>query len=303
MNISNDEFLERLRERQRTIQPQYHRLTPAGRAVEITWQGQMPVNVLINAPKKSDGHPHPVFLHMHGGGFVEGDAVTMDSFCQKLADSLNILVVNVNYKLFPDYCFPYQIEEIEAVYEYILSNQKKLQADVSRIGIGGFSAGATLALGTVLKAVGEGTHNYACCVCGYPMTSAFEKDQDAGSKFPATDEQMMQAIELFFNGQQADPKASALLAPDELLKKLRGVILLTCGRDSLGAQGRRFAKRLIDCGVPLCFREFENAYHGFIEVNRPDYFEDDTRKTPEQQALTDEAEEFIIGGLSRMLCL
>ena len=72
---------------------------------------------------------------------------------------------------------------------------------------------------------------------------------------------------------------------------------------SIGAkQGKKFAKRLVDCGVPLYFREYEKAYHGFVEVNRPDYFEEDARKTPEQQILTEKAEEFIIQGLADMLC-
>ena len=54
-------------------------------------------------------------------------------------------------------------------------------------------------------------------------------------------------------------------------------------------------------GVPVLFRKYKKALHGFVEVNRPDYFPDDSRKTPEQAALSDEAEEFMINGLNMLL--
>ena len=92
-----------------------------------------------------------------------------------------------------------------------------------------------------------------------------------------------------------------LRASDELLSRFPATIMFTCGKDSLGPQGIAFAKRLMDNGVPVLFRKYKEALHGFVEVNRPDYFPDDTRKTPEQAALSDEAEEFMINGLNMLL--
>lgn len=302
MGITDAELLEKLKEKQRKMQELYEQRTSIGKAFEIPREGRPAVKVLLNYPSEPSEKPYPVYLNMHGGGFVEGDALTMDSFCQKLADRLGILVVNVNYILFPKEKYPYQIEEVESIRKYILEHGDELQADVTRIGLGGFSAGATLALGAVIKSIKEKSEGYRCCMCGYPMTSALAQDQDQESAYPAGDAEMLRAVKMFVDGEEKNPQVSVKFAEDEIVKAMEGVIIFYCGKDSLGKQGKEFAERLVRCGVPVLVKEYKEAYHGFIEVNRPDYFLDDPRKSEEQAIYTKDAEEFVIAGLSYMLC-
>jgi len=106
---------------------------------------------------------------------------------------------------------------------------------------------------------------------------------------------------VYANGNEHTPVASPLMADDDTLTQFPATILLTCGKDSLCAMGTRFGERLNACGVTVLSKKFLSAYHGFVEVNREDYFSPDPRKTPEQLALSLEAEQLIIDGLAVLL--
>ena len=163
------------------------------------------------------------------------------------------------------------------------------------------TAASTIALNSVVRWLEAGQRRYTCCVLGYPMVSADPSDNDADSPYPAADELMMRAITYYFNGQGDKPECSALRADEALLAKFPGVVEITCGKDSLGPEGRRFAAKLAAAGVRLDYANFEDALHGFIEVNRDDFDPGDPRRTPEQEALNAAAEEFIIRGLASIL--
>lgn len=299
--ISMEELCEQIRERQRKMQVEFDARTPIGERLEIPWEGHLPIKVLMNVPANKPTGKVPYYINAHGGGFIEGDAVTMGSFCQKIADELGIVVMNINYRLSPDHVFGYQVEEVKVLRQYVKEHQDALGIDASRCGIGGFSAGASLTLSCVVRAIQNGEDPFKCCVLGYPVTTMLPGAIDPNHPYPAGDETMMRAMDFFCNGQESDPACSPLIAEDSLLEQFPATILITCGKDVLSEQGRKFGARLVQCKVKLDFEEYKDAYHGFLEVNRPDYFWDDPRKNEEQMALTVEAEKLIINGLSAML--
>lgn len=298
---SMEGLMEILHQKQQEMQKQYDTKTTIGKAVEIPWKDHLPVKVIFNKPAKRPERKMPYFINAHGGAFIEGDALTMDSYCQLLADRLGILVVNLNYRLSPDYVYGYQIAEIEVVRDYVEKYQDELKVDAAKCGIGGFSAGATLSLSSIITNIQKGRTPYSCCVLGYPMTSSLPKSIDPFAPYQPGSEEMMSAIGIYTNGHESEPACSPLLADKEILNRFPPTILFTCGKDALSAQGRAFAKKLIESGVYLNFNEYKDAFHGFLEVNRPDYFPEDSRKTQEQLELTKNAEEFIIHGLTAML--
>lgn len=296
-----EEIAADIRSRQAMMQKEYDQRTPLGQPLEIPWEGHMPVRVLINLPREKREGRTPYYINAHGGGFIEGDAQTMGTHCQKLADRLGIPVFNLNYRMAPDHPFPYCAEETEVLVRYLEEHADEYGIDPARGGMGGFSAGAALAIINVIRYIKKKERNFKAVMLGYPCTSTDLADSDADSPFQAMDETMAKAISLFYNGHEEDDELMPLRASDELLSRFPATIMFTCGKDSLGPQGIAFAKRLMDNGVPVLFRKYKEALHGFVEVNRPDYFPDDTRKTPEQAALSDEAEEFMINGLNMLL--
>ena len=296
-----EKICEIIRERQQHMQKEYDARTPIGTSLEIPWEGHLPVKVLMNVPANKPAGKVPYFINAHGGGFIEGDAMTMGTFCQMLADKLGIVVMNLNYRLSPDYNFGYQIDEARILRQYVKEHQDELGIDPSRCGIGGFSAGATLALSCVVRSIQNQEDPFTCCVAVYPVTDTTPGALDPNAPYQPADEVMIRAIDYYCSGQHFDPACSPLLADDSLLAQFPPTILITCGKDALATQGREFAARLVKCGVKVIFEEYKTALHGFVEVNRPDYFLDDPRKTPEQLDLCKKAEEMIAHGLSAML--
>lgn len=94
---------------------------------------------------KSSDPPLPLYLDIHGGGFVFFAAQMDDRFCRSFANDHNILVISLEYSLAPSSPFPVAIHEAADVITSIMEDDT-LPFDRSKVAIGGFSAGATLAL-------------------------------------------------------------------------------------------------------------------------------------------------------------
>ena len=56
----------------------------------------------------------PAFYWIHGGGMVLGNVEMSDPYCAGIADTLNVLVASVEYRLAPEYPFPAPIEDCYA---------------------------------------------------------------------------------------------------------------------------------------------------------------------------------------------
>ncbi len=301
MAYSREEIEQFYRRNAAKMEPLYRERPTIGRKMEIAWDGHAPVRVILNYPKNNRKEKYPVLINVHGGAFAEGDAVTMDSFCQRVADDLGILVVNLNYRLYPEVSYPYPVDEADQVCKELKAKAEEFHVDADNIAIGGFSAGATIAFGSEIRALQNGEEGYRCIFGCYPMTSGRHEDVEMDSPYAAAGGELGAAMDFAMEGWTEDPVCTSLLAGDDILRKIKGAVIVTCGKDSLGRMGRSFAARLAENGVKLFYQEFENAYHGFVEVNRPDFFLPDDRKNPEQAAYTEEAEKFMIDGLARML--
>ncbi|KAF2100849.1 Alpha/beta hydrolase fold-3 [Rhizodiscina lignyota] len=81
----------------------------------------------------------------HGGGFVIGSVNSEDHSCRLLARSLGFIVVNVEYRLAPEYPFPYAPNDAWDAVQWAATHAGSLGADPAKCFIvGGTSAGANL---------------------------------------------------------------------------------------------------------------------------------------------------------------
>jgi len=85
----------------------------------------------------------PVIVSIHGGGFVYGTKEIYFHYGMYLA-SLGFTVVNFNYHLAPRYKFPYQLGEINQVFQWISKNAEQYYMDTNNVFVVGDSAGAQL---------------------------------------------------------------------------------------------------------------------------------------------------------------
>ncbi|KAK7433276.1 hypothetical protein QQZ08_000213 [Neonectria magnoliae] len=101
----------------------------------------------------------PLFIYMHGGGFVTGGLETDDSTCRAIALEMGIVVINVEYRLAPENQFPVGFEDCSDILRWAASSegQSKLNTNLSKgFIVGGTSAGANFTAGLAHLSRDEG---------------------------------------------------------------------------------------------------------------------------------------------------
>jgi acetyl esterase len=91
-----------------------------------------------------------VYLDIHGGGFYMDSAARSDVRNRQLADSLEMAVVSVDYRLAPEHSWPAPSDDCATAGLWLLE-EAETRFGTSRLAIGGSSAGATLAMTTLLR--------------------------------------------------------------------------------------------------------------------------------------------------------
>ena len=91
-----------------------------------------------------------VYLHLHGGGWVLGNAHMQDTLLEGLAGSQHLAVLSVDYRLAPEFPYPAGPDDCEAAALW-LARHAKSEYGTDRLLIGGESAGAHLAAVTLLR--------------------------------------------------------------------------------------------------------------------------------------------------------
>ena len=104
------------------------------------------VPVRVFAPSEVDG----IYLHLHGGGFVYGSASLQDDRLERLARECRTAVISVEYRLAPEHPYPAAASDCEAVAAWLVEAALP-EFGTDRIVIGGESAGANLAVVTLLR--------------------------------------------------------------------------------------------------------------------------------------------------------
>lgn len=238
---------------------------------EITSDGQ-PLKLRIYRPDSaisrqvdSTGSPPPAIVFFHGGGWVFGSLDSHDGLCRRLCRLSNCAIVSVNYRLAPENPFPAAVHDAEAAVRWVAGNAASLGFDATRLAVCGDSAGANLATVATRKLLGE--VSIAAQILWYPVASFFLETpsytENSEGYFLSRDEMAWfssQYLRSPSDGQ--NPDAAPLFAPS--LEGMPPTYLLTAGYDPLRDDGRAYAKRLIDDGVPVHFTERSGLIHGFM---------------------------------------
>lgn len=211
----------------------------------------------------------PVHINIHGGGFVRPHVERDEIYSAKVADAIGGIVVDVDYKLAPEYPFPTAVNECYEVGRWTFSKLKDWDADEKRVSMGGHSAGANLTAAVALKA--NQTKEFALClqVLDYGtfdmVTDPEEKKHAPGNLIPAERGRMF--TEAYTDGdleRAKNPLCSPLLAPDEMIKGLPEALVVAAGHDDFQFEGYDYAVRMASLGTKVTLKCFTESYHGFI---------------------------------------
>ena len=124
---------------------------PSPRAYDV------PVNDTVSLHVVPCAEPKGVLLHIHGGGFILGAAAHQDAMLERIADQTALTCVSVEYRLAPENPYPAAWDDCEAAALWLLEHAKS-RFGVETLMIAGESAGALLAVATLLRLRSRGAH-------------------------------------------------------------------------------------------------------------------------------------------------
>jgi acetyl esterase len=105
------------------------------------------------AVPKGNG-PHPVVVYLHGGGWIGGSPRTHRKLGMQFAEA-GYLTINVDYRLAPEHPFPAGLDDCVFAVKWTGDNAKRWNGDVSRLAVGGDSAGGNLTAATLTSLAAE----------------------------------------------------------------------------------------------------------------------------------------------------
>jgi acetyl esterase/lipase len=136
--------------------------------LELTTERDGGVALTLLRPRDAVGDL-PALFWMHGGGMVIGNRYMDDARLGQWCRSLSCVCVSVEYRLAPAVRYPVPVDDCAAGLRYLIDHATDLRVDPRRIGVGGRSAGGSLAAALALRWRAGGDGELAFQYLEYPM--------------------------------------------------------------------------------------------------------------------------------------
>lgn len=218
----------------------------------------------------------PLFINIHGGGFIIGTPEMDDPYMMNVANHANVKILSIDYSLSPEEIFPKALSECYSVVEYVKQHAEELGIDADRIAIGGHSAGGNLSAGICLMDSKKNTLGIKALILDYPpmdlYTDAYLKPRPKGA-LPPKICRLFDACYCNNKEERKNPLISPVFATVEQVKTFPPTLILTASQDSLHKETEDFRDKLIDAGVVVTHKRFEGSRHGFTLSKKPDAVE------------------------------
>ena len=219
--------------------------------------------VLIRIYRPSAG-PLPGLVHFHGGGWWLGSVAEDDLFCSTRALYTGAAVLSVEYRLAPEHPYPAGLDDCWAAWQHI--NDHLSELGLSKLVLGGVSAGGNLAAAVALRARTAGGPRAAGLLLEFPgMDLHFDDESCAlyGIGYGFAEGALRECAE-FYGGDVADPFVSPALAS---LANLPPTLVTTAEYDPCRDGGERFAQAMAAAGGEVTLERLSGVGHGCGETD------------------------------------
>ena len=233
--------------------------------VQIPTHDGEQIGVRIYTPEGNG--PFPVVVFYHGGGWVLGDLEVIDPIMRWFTNECETIVVSVDYRLAPENKFPIPAEDCYTATKWASENISKYNGDPKRLVVAGDSAGGNLAAVVPLMAKDRGGPDISLQVLLYPVTNFDTTTRsyiENGKGNYLETEAMYWFNDHYLNSEEdkKNPYAAPLQAKD--LSNLPPALVFTAEYDVLRDEGKAYADRLREAGVPVTHTQFDGQIHGFF---------------------------------------
>ncbi|VWB25416.1 esterase [Burkholderia lata] len=234
-------------------------------------QDGLSVPVTIVRPQGATG-TLPVFVFIHGGGWVLGDFPTHERLVRDLVVQSGAVAVFVNYTPSPEAHYPVAINQAYAATKWVAAHGAEIGVDGSRLAVVGNSVGGNMAAVVALMAKDKGgpairfqglmwpvtdhnfnTGSYNAYQQGHFLTRPMMKwFWDAYTKNEA---------------QRNEIYASPLRASTAQLKGLPPALIQVAQFDVLRDEGEAYGRKLDAAGVDATTTRYDGTIHDFGLLN------------------------------------
>ncbi|UOQ52242.1 alpha/beta hydrolase [Hymenobacter cellulosivorans] len=226
----------------------------------------------IVRPTGTSGTVLPVFIFIHGGGWVLGDFPTHQRLVRDLVVASGFAAVFVNYTPTPDAKYPQAIHEIYAATKWVAENGAELNVDGKNLAVVGNSVGGNMTAVTTLLAKEKGGPHIKLQILFWPIVAAdFETEsyQQFGQDRFLTTSLMKWMYDLYTTDpeERAQIYASPLNATTEQLQGLPPALIQVAEADVLRDEGEAYGRKLDEAGVPVTTVRYNGMIHDFGLLN------------------------------------
>lgn len=210
----------------------------------------------------------PVFIFIHGGGWVLGDYPSHQRLVRDLVVASGYASVFVNYTPSPEAHYPQAINEIYAATKWVAEHGDEINVDGTNLAVAGNSVGGNMTAVTCLKAKENGAPHIKFQLMFWPLVDA---DFGTGSYKQFGQDRFLTTplMKWMFDNYTTDPAernqmyVTPLHATVEQLRGLPPALIQVAENDILRDAGEAYGRKLDEAGVPVTTIRYNGMIHDF----------------------------------------
>jgi acetyl esterase/lipase len=214
----------------------------------------------------------PVFIFIHGGGWVLGDYPTHRRLVRDLVVGSGATAVFPDYTPSPEAHYPTAINQIYAATKWVSEHGDEIGVDGKNLAVVGNSVGGDMTAAVVLMAKDKNGPAIKLQVMLWPVTDAnFETGsyKELGEGRFLTRNMMIWFWDNYLpdKNRRKEIYASPLQAPINELKGLPPTLIQVAENDVLRDEGEAYARKLDEAGVPVTLTRYGGLIHDYGLLN------------------------------------
>jgi acetyl esterase/lipase len=236
----------------------------------ITQDGEQ---VTIHITKPIGSKPgSPVFIYVHGGGWVLGDYLTHRRIIRDLVVESGVVAVFPDYTPSPEARYPVAINQVYAVTKWVSEHGNEIGVNGNNLAVVGNSVGGNMTAAVTLMAKEKKGPTIKLQVLLWPVTDAnFETGsyKEMGEGRFLSRKMMIWFWDNYLPEKKARKEiyASPLQASLEQLKGLPPALIQTAENDVLRDEGEAYARKLNEAGVAVTLTRYGGLIHDYGLLN------------------------------------
>lgn len=214
---------------------------------------------------KECGDKCPVFINIHGGGYIYPSNEKDIMYCAHIAAAICGIVVNVEYITTDRAPYPAALDQCYEATKWVFANCADWNGDPNRVSIGGQSAGGCLTAAINMRAAQRQDlgGKFQMQLLNYPILDNYAACEHPEMKRP-------HIFSMLYAGGKPEvlkePYASPVFAEDKLLKNQPHTYMVLAGKCPGKDNATNYAMRLAKMGNEVTIRCFSESHHGYIAL-------------------------------------